>query len=102
MGIARRRSPLTRETTTTATARPIAGLRLKAVAAVGIAVNADHRKDDDGRWFGARVDVFTAACKTRLVGKPDNFAHNNPLFRSNPGRSARRIGALFRLKGLQG
>jgi hypothetical protein len=102
ISIAGRRSPLTRETTATTPTRPVTGLRLETVASVGIAVNADHRKDDDGRGYGIGVDVFAAASKTRLVGKPYNFAHYNPLFRSTPGRSARRIGALFRLKGLQG
>jgi len=69
--------------------------------AVGSAVDTDHRKNDDGRGLGVRVDIFGAA-RTQLVGKSDDLAHCKfPLTVRVPRRGYRR-GAFSQLKDLQG
>jgi len=42
-------------------------------------LDADHRKDDDGRGFRIGIDIFAAARVASFVGKPDDFTHCNPL-----------------------
>src|SRR5579885_1877884 len=83
--------------TTTAAAGLVAGIRLKTV--IRSALDTDHRQDDDGRRFGAAVDVFTAAAAAGLVRKLDHFAHCEPP--SVPAQACR-IGACPQLKGAQG
>src|SRR5215475_539537 len=87
------------------TCRPSTAATSGAVArvglAVGSAVDADHRKNNDGRGLGIRVDIFAAA-RTQLVGKSDDLAHCKfPLTVRVPPRGCRR-GAFSQLKDLQG
>src|SRR4051794_24374552 len=63
-----------------AAVRPVAGVRLDGV--VGRTLDPDHRQDDNGCRLARRVDVAAATQAGRLVGKPDDFAHCQPLNRA--------------------
>src|SRR4029077_13583602 len=64
---------------TTSASRVVAAVGLETVRAVWSAIDADHRKNDDSRGLGVRVDIFAAA-RTQLVGKSNDLAHcNSPL-----------------------
>src|SRR5665213_2622435 len=71
------------ETATAAAAGAVAGLRLKAIRAVRIAVDPDDGQNDAGGRFGVGVDIFAAARVASLVRKTNDFAHYGPLFRSD-------------------
>src|SRR5665213_2162779 len=71
------------ETAPAAAAGAVAGLRLKAIRAIGIPVDPDDGKNDDGGRFGVGVDIFAAARVASLVRKTNDFAHYSPLFRSD-------------------
>src|ERR1017187_6645919 len=77
--MARGRLSSARDAAAAAAPRCIAGIRFEAVGAVRVTLDADHRKNDDGRGFRIGVDIFAAARTARFVGKSDNFAHCNPL-----------------------
>jgi hypothetical protein len=72
-----------------ATARAIAGLGLEPVIAVRIAVDSDHRENDDSRGFSLCVDIPAGPRVSRLVGKSDDFAHFSPL--SAPALNAKSV-----------
>jgi len=73
-----------RDAAAAAAAGAVAGVWFEAVR---IALDPDHRKNDNRRRFGICVDI--AATRTsRIVGKLDDFAHFSPLSRT------RRVGTL--------
>jgi hypothetical protein len=73
--------------TTPAAAGAIAGVRFEPVRPVGVALDPDHRKNDDGRRLTMRIDVTAATHVSRLIGKSDDFTHFNAPLR--PGTKPR-------------
>ncbi|MFZ0847290.1 MAG: hypothetical protein WAM62_16000 [Pseudolabrys sp.] len=74
-----RRAALARHTTAAAAAGTIAGVRFETIGTVWIAIDPDHRKDNNGRRLSIGIDISAAAPVARLVGKSDDFAHCSPL-----------------------
>jgi hypothetical protein len=68
-----------RDAAASTTASTVAGVRFEAIRAVWIALDSDHRKNDDSRGLGSGVDIFASATVAYLVGKLDDFAHFSPL-----------------------
>src|ERR1700760_3003490 len=71
-----------RETAALAAAGVVSAVRLQAVVAIGISVDADHWKDDHSRRFGRGIDITADARVTLFFRKADDFAHCSPPFRS--------------------
>ena len=66
-------------------------------------LDTDHRKNNDGRGFRIGIDISATAPAARFVGKPNNFAHCNPLAAAAYSLvRAGRVGAFLQLNGLQG
>jgi hypothetical protein len=69
----------TRDAAAAATTGAVAGIRFKTIGAVWIALDTDHRKDDDSSRFRIGIDISADAPVARLVRKSDYFAHAVPF-----------------------
>jgi hypothetical protein len=82
----------------------IAGIRLETIRSIRRPFDTDYRKDDDGRRLTRGIDISAAAYGACAIGKLDNVAHCNPLFR--PGTKdivgLAGLAPLGTIKALQG
>ena len=74
-------------------------MRFASIGIVRRPLDTDHRQNDDGGGLGRGVDIFSAACASRLVGKPDDFTHVSPLFRAGDALHMPRMRRLKRAQG---